>query len=170
MLVGDGPSVESSSVLANEDGAGTECTASSVASTANCYSTLTSINQGAVAFDMAPTRDKNTSPSDGTSNVFPSKEEKASMSTSKETASRRLHHQAALLFDSKSDQPELQSPTGSGDQFVVESKGQSPENKTGTSGSTGGCFTPERAQLQSVVVRASEGSESVLGMVVGDSH
>ncbi|CAM9460108.1 unnamed protein product [Ectocarpus sp. 4 AP-2014] len=151
--MGNGPSVEATCVLADEDGGGAECTASSVESAANRYSTstaVTSINQGAVAFDMPPARDKNTSPFEDTSIVFPSKEATTSISTSKETASRRLHHQAAFLFDSKSDQPELTSPPGSGDQFVVESKGQPTENKAYIPGTTGGCFTPDRTQLQSV--------------------
>ncbi|CAM9853277.1 unnamed protein product, partial [Ectocarpus sp. 12 AP-2014] len=201
--IGNGPPVEATCVRADEDGAGAECTASSVASAANHYSTsttVTSINQGAVAFDMPPARDKNTSPFEDTSNVSSSKEAPNSISTSKETASRRLHHQAAFLFDSKSDQPELTSPTGSGDQFVVESKGQPPENKADIPGTTGGCFTPDRTQLQSVatltldpsrpmsfvlpdsklkysdeVVSASEGrapfsTESVLEKVIGDSN
>ncbi|CAM9173624.1 unnamed protein product [Ectocarpus sp. 8 AP-2014] len=201
--IGNGPSVEATGVLADEDGAGAECTDSSVASAANRSSTsttVTSVNRGAVAFDMPPARDKNTSPFEDTSNVFPSKEATASISTSKETASRRLHHQAAFLFDNKSDQPELTSPTGSGDQFVVESKGQTTENKADIPGTTGGCFTPDRTQLQSVatltldpsrpmgfvlpdsklkysdeVVSASEGrapfsTKSVLGKVIGDSN
>ncbi|CAB1111785.1 unnamed protein product [Ectocarpus sp. CCAP 1310/34] len=201
--VGNGPSVEATCVLTDEDGAGAECTASFEASAANRCSTsttMTSINQGAVAFDMPPARDKKTSPFEDTSKVFPSKEVTTSISTSKETASRRFHHKADFLFESKSDQPELTSPTGSGDQFVVESKGQPTENEADIPGTTGGCFTPDRTQLQSVatltldpsrpmsfvlpdsklktsdkVVNASEGrapssTESVLGKVVGDSN
>ncbi|CAM9614885.1 unnamed protein product [Ectocarpus sp. 12 AP-2014] len=169
--IGNGPSVEATCVLADEGGAGAECTASSVASAANRFSTsttVTSINQGAVAFDMPPKRDKNTSPFEDTSNVFPSKEATTSISTSKGTASRRLHHQAAFLFDSKSDQPELTSPTGSGDQFVVKSKGQPTENKADIPGTTGGCFTPDRTQLQSAAILTLDPSKP-MSFVLPDS-
>ncbi|CBJ30402.1 hypothetical protein Esi_0189_0014 [Ectocarpus siliculosus] len=170
-VMGNGPSVEATCVLADEDGAGAECTASYVESAANRSSTsttMTSINQGADAFDMPPARDKKTSPFEDTSNVFPSKEGIASISTSKETASRRLHHQAAFFFDSTSDQPELTSPTGSGDQFLVESKGQPTDNKADTPRTTGGCFTPDRTQLQSVATLTLDPSRP-MSFVLTDS-